>query len=366
MKKIFLWGYWTQNFGDDLFLKVYQKQMKKFNIKTYILTEKRYSDFYKNMGFNTICKNTFFYRLTYKFLAIFNLPELFFLLINKNDLFVMLGGSLFAENKGMIAEKMQFRNLEYATNKAKKSFVIGSNFGPYKTEEFKTNYAKLFKNMEDVSFRDQKSYELFSQELKNVRYAPDIAFEGRWTESREKKDCIVVSVIDLENRQNLFKYKDIYEKGIVTICLHHIKKGKKVYLLSLCDKEGDTITCDNIRKMIDEKYKKYVKVVNYESIDETINLLSSANKIYATRFHALMMALYFKKNVIPIIYNEKGINAIKSYCRDLQWFEIADFNGITIDRMINTNQIADLQIPNSKQFQKLDEYCKLRYNHNGN
>ena len=70
----------------------------------------------------------------------------------------MLGGSLFAENKGMIAEKMQFRNLEYATNKAKKSFVIGSNFGPYKTEQFKTNYTKLFKNMEDVSFRDQKSY----------------------------------------------------------------------------------------------------------------------------------------------------------------------------------------------------------------
>ena len=49
MKKIFLWGYWTQNFGDDLFLKVYQEQMKKFNIKTYILTEKKYSDFYKNM-----------------------------------------------------------------------------------------------------------------------------------------------------------------------------------------------------------------------------------------------------------------------------------------------------------------------------
>lgn len=40
MKKIFLWGYWTKNFGDDLFLKVYQEQMKKFNIKTYILTEK--------------------------------------------------------------------------------------------------------------------------------------------------------------------------------------------------------------------------------------------------------------------------------------------------------------------------------------
>ena len=70
--------------------------------------------------------------------------------------------------------------------------------------------------------------------------------------------------------------------------------------------------------------------------------------------------------MIPIIYNEKGINAIKSYCKDLQWFKIEDFNNITIDRMINTNQIADLKIPNSKQFQKLNEYCKLRYNHYDN
>ena len=26
MKKIFLWGYWAKNFGDDLFLKVYLDQ----------------------------------------------------------------------------------------------------------------------------------------------------------------------------------------------------------------------------------------------------------------------------------------------------------------------------------------------------
>ena len=46
MKKIFLWGYWAKNFGDDLFLKVYLDQMKEANINTYILTEKKYKKFY--------------------------------------------------------------------------------------------------------------------------------------------------------------------------------------------------------------------------------------------------------------------------------------------------------------------------------
>lgn len=49
MKKIFLWGYWAKNFGDDLFLKVYLDQMKEANINTYILTEKKYKKFYEEI-----------------------------------------------------------------------------------------------------------------------------------------------------------------------------------------------------------------------------------------------------------------------------------------------------------------------------
>ena len=58
MKKIFLWGYWAKNFGDDLFLKVYLDQMKEANINTYILTEKKYKKFYEEMGVKFECDLT--------------------------------------------------------------------------------------------------------------------------------------------------------------------------------------------------------------------------------------------------------------------------------------------------------------------
>lgn len=361
MKRIFLWGYWAKNFGDDLFLKVYLDQIKEVNISTYILTEKKYKKFYKKMGVKVVSKDSFIYRLIYRVLTICRKPELYFLLVNKRSLFVLLGGSLFAENKGTLVEQKQFLNLDYATTKAEKTFVIGSNFGPYAHEKFKERYEVLFGKMEDVTFRDKMSYELFNRTLKNVRYAPDIAFEGNWKNNKKNSDSIVISVINVEHRQELVAYKEVYEKGIADICLYHIQRNEKIFLLSLCEQEGDILVCQRIYKNLNQSDKQFVEVINYNSIDRTIELFASAKKIYATRFHALMMALYFHKNIVPIIYNEKGINAIESYCRSLKWFSIKNFNEKTLHQMMKVDQTAELELPDSKQFQGLLEYCKIRW-----
>lgn len=91
------------------------------------------------MGVKVVTKDSFIYKLSYKLLMLCRKPELYFLLVNKRSLFVLLGGSLFAENKGELAEQQQFVNLDYATTKAEKAFVIGSNFGPYTHEKYKNN-----------------------------------------------------------------------------------------------------------------------------------------------------------------------------------------------------------------------------------
>lgn len=364
MRKIFLWGYWAKNFGDDLFLKVYLEQMKEATHNTYILTEKKYKEFYKKMGVKVVTKDSFIYKLSYKLLMLCRKPELYFLLVNKRSLFVLLGGSLFAENKGELAEQQQFVNLDYATTKAEKAFVIGSNFGPYTHEKYKKQYEVLFGKMEDVSFRDKMSFDLFNQTLKNVRYAPDIAFEGKWEKNIKNSNNIVISVINLETRQELAAYKVIYEKGIADICLHHINKNEKIFLVSLCQQEGDDLACKRINDILNQNNKRFVEVINYNSIDRTIELFASAKKIYATRFHALMMGLYFHKNIVPIIYNEKGINAIKSYCRPLKWFSIENFDEKTLHQMTKIEQTAELELPASRQFQGLLEYYRLRWCNN--
>ena len=130
-------------------------------------------------------------------------------------------------------------------------------------------------------------------------------------------------------------------------------------MLSLCEQEGDILACQRIYEMLNQQDKRFIEMINYNSIDRTIELLASAKKIYATRFHALMMALYFHKNVVPIIYNEKGINAIESYCRSLKWFSIENFNEDTLLQMTKIDQTAELELPDSKQFQGLLKYCRI-------
>ena len=169
----------------------------------------------------------------------------------------------------------------------------------------------------------------------------------------------MISVINVEHRQELATHKEIYEKGIADICLYHIHRNEKVFLLSLCEQEGDILACQRIYEMLNQQDKRFIEMINYNSIDRTIELLASAKKIYATRFHALMMALYFHKNVVPIIYNEKGINAIESYCRSLKWFSIENFNEDTLLQMMKIDQTAELELPDSKQFQGLLKYCRI-------
>ena len=67
--------------------------------------------------------------------------------------------------------------------------------------------------MEDVSFRDKMSFDLFNQTLKNVRYAPDIAFEGKW-EKYKNSNNIVISVINLKLDKSLQLIKIFMKKAL--------------------------------------------------------------------------------------------------------------------------------------------------------
>ena len=50
MKKIYLWGYWTKNFGDDLFLAILKSKLKN-NVDLILNTEKKYASYYEKLGY---------------------------------------------------------------------------------------------------------------------------------------------------------------------------------------------------------------------------------------------------------------------------------------------------------------------------
>lgn len=347
MKKIIVWGYWVKNFGDDLFLKsLINKVKEKNNMPIVINSSKKYKKYYESMGVKVIKNDSFTYKITNKILKFFGKTDYYFLKCKKNDYFVMLGGSLFAENKHLNIEKRQLLNLRYAVNKTNYSFVIGSNFGPYKNSDFYNSYLELFAKTRDISFRDINSFNLFSSKLSNVRYGLDIALEGEWDNneinaSNKDEDIIAISIIDLENREELINYQAQYEHCIANICNYYIKLGKKIVFLSLCEKEGDKKAYERVLKLVDNS--KMIRIVEYIDIDSINDVIKSSSKIYATRFHAIMMGIYYNKKIIPFVYNEKTKNALETYIEEYISFDIKQLNKYQFQEYIDCNQILQLK-----------------------
>ena len=57
---------------------------------------------------------------------------------------------------------------------ADKTFVLGTNFGPYRNSWYKKLYSDIFnKYVTDICFRDQYTFQLFKSD-EHIRVAPDI------------------------------------------------------------------------------------------------------------------------------------------------------------------------------------------------
>ena len=65
-------------------------------------------------------------------------------------------------------------------------FVLGANFGPYHTEEYRSAMDKVYTKLKDICFRDTYSKNLFADN-DHVRQAPDILFSYPMPKVEENK-----------------------------------------------------------------------------------------------------------------------------------------------------------------------------------
>ena len=298
--QIYLNAYLEKNFGDDLFVKIIVDRYK--NHTFYAI-----SNSYKTIDNLQIYKNTLKMRILNKL----GLKEKVY--INSKDISVSIGGSMFIEGLSPIERKKIYGNNPY--------YILGSNFGPYKTEKFYKKGYELFKNAEDVCVRDKYTYNLF-KDLPNVRYAPDIVFTldtSKIKISEEKK--AIISVIDCENKLGK-QYQEKYENMIKEMIKFFIDNGYKVALMSFCKRENDEIAIERILNNLDENTKQQVQKYFYDgNVEETLDYIAQSQIIVGTRFHANILGLLLRKTVIPIIYSNKT----SEFLKDIK------FEGKTID-----------------------------------
>ena len=349
-KKTVVWGYFAKNLGDDLMLKAFLNATKDKYKKVYINSYKEYRDYYSELGVVVVSVNSFFYRVINKILAVLHKPQLYYHypIMLKGD-FVILGGSLFAESDNYDINQSQFVNLSSAVNKSSDAYVIGSNFGPYNNKEFLHNYKSLFGRCKDVCFRDKKSYNIFSNNY-NVRYAPDIILSGIWDETKHEKksNSVIMSVIDLDRRKDLQFAKKEYEAMMADIAKIHLQCGDRVLLSAFCEFEGDVEACVRIKNLCG---KDNVDIIVYNDWN-FLDLFSSANKIYGTRFHSVILSMYYNIPCVPFIYTQKTYDALASYGVSFDCVNLRNLSDYSIKEITENYGIRDTNFDLKKLAEK--------------
>lgn len=296
-------GYWNNNLGDDLFLKILSERYPKHQF--YIMAGGK--------GFETlkVLKNVhqihipFYIKLLNCFHKQLNVNPTKLLgsfqanLAKEFDAFCEIGGSLFIlPSKGM-GDMFDVRNL-IIQDKNLPYFVIGSNFGPFYHKYQIKKYAELFERMTAITFRDTYSYQLFPS-LNNITYAPDVVFNLDISPYETDEEYTLVSIINPRNRFNS-QIADQYFSLMNKIVNELLDNNEKVVLMSFCDAEGDLEAANRIKNNIN---RKNISVYSHHNIEQSLEIISHAKQIIAARYHSMILAWLFHKPTFVMSYSNK-------------------------------------------------------------
>ncbi|WP_078378671.1 polysaccharide pyruvyl transferase family protein [Sutcliffiella halmapala] len=360
MKKIMLNAYTNRNLGDDLFIKVLCERY--LNTEFVLYAPKEYKEFTQNSpNINFVRSDYKIYKGINFILRKLNVNYMFTRnsVAERCDAGIYIGGSLFMQYNNW-ENKYKFKKGMYIPGKP--FFLLGANFGPYKSDEFYLKYKSLFSNFTDICFREKYSYNLF-QDLGNVRVADDIIFQLKkdGIEEKKKEKNIVISVIK-PSRKHISNLDEIYYNKIKDIAIYFINRDYNVTLMSFCEPEGDNEAVEKIISLIPFEYSDRIARHLYElNIEETLEVISKSSLIIATRFHAMILGWIYNRPVYPIAYSEKMTNVMEdvnfkgafanldniSETDPKEIFESMDRNIIDISKQI---------VNSEKHFAILDEY----------
>lgn len=352
MKKIFLKAYLNNNLGDDLFVDIITKRYPntEFHMFAYKSVDTQFNE-------NVKLHNSKTDKLINKSIKAITLNKtnLESIYMKKCDATVLIGGSMFIEKR--------HKKLD-SKLKDNKFYIIGTNFGPYETNEFKEYYTDLFGHAQDVCFREKNSYDLFAN-LKNVRYTCDIVFGLKLDETEIKDDKnVVISVIDCDKKGEP-KNKEQYEKLILELIRMFANLDYKITLMSFCKNEGDEDAIKTITdKITDNTIKEKINQYNYNgNIEEALNVLQKSSIIVGSRFHANVLGLVMNKAILPIAYSDKTINTLndigyKGKVIDIRKLEQFEIDQLTKEDLTYKLNIDDFRSKSEEHFKQLDKFLK--------
>ncbi len=345
--KVLLYVYPAINLGDNLFVYTLLKRYPEI-------------DFYMQVEDET-------YQKIYE-----KFPNMHFLKEPRNvgivkvkeyDAIIYVGGSIFMESEYAFNEMKEFNYLiNQCIGQGKKFFYMSSNFGPYKTQEYLEKARENFA-ISKVCFRDKESYQLF-QDLETVSYAPDMAFSLKIPKVTKKKKTIGISVIDLEDREDLKDKTAIYEDLIKRIIIKFAKRNYQVKLFSFSQFQADDKAIKRILDSVPNQYKKKVTTRYFDGdIDSYLQDYAKMQYMVCTRFHSMILSILFGQKIYNITYSKKQENVILDTNLFKRYQKIKDLNYETRVRKFYfkkpaKSKVEEIIIESQKQFENLENVIK--------
>lgn len=352
--------YDRQNLGDDLFIHTITKRYTK--TKFYVWTSATNIETFKSLpNLKVLNQDSQFVKFLKKIRPSF-VSRYKGRMENRCEAVVYIGGSLFIEYDNW---KTILTWWDYEA-KNRNFYVLGANFGPYKTEEYREELANVFANTKDVCFRDSYSYEQFS-EVSTVRMAPDILFDLDMPKRTDEKKRLFISVIDCKEKSegiNQFADFEVEYLNYLTRCIvASINQEFSVTLSSFCKAEGDEYAIKKVMSLLPQGLLSKVDVLNYngKNAEEVLQAISNSDFVIASRFHAAILGFVSMKPVLPIVYSDKTIHVLQDIqfqglVLDLRKIQNVDFSKILENpRRQQIDNIKQLQLESANHFLKLDK-----------
>lgn len=336
--KIYVDAYLAKNLGDDLFVDILTKRYQNHKFFAISKGEKEYNK--ENLK---VYNNKYFFKILKRF-------QLEKCLANRYDAVVTIGGSMFMENNDS--------NRDFSLGKNKR-YLLGVNFGPYKTEKYYQNIHNMMSKLEDVCFRDKYSYNLF-KDLPNTRCASDIIFSMDTSKVKiTNRKRAIISIISPKDKLDE-KYQEKYENKMIELIKFLDGKGYEICLMSFCKIENDEQEIENIINKLPKTYRDKVERYCYNgNIEQALNVLGDCQLIVGGRFHANILGLVLGKSILPVLYSDKTLHVLQDMeinvpIIDIRKLDEFDVKSLT-DEQLNTHFDVEKQKKDAQRhFEKLD------------
>lgn len=328
--EVFVRGFFHINLGDDLFLYILAKRYPQHNF--HVIINDEYTNVFRDEENIILHPYKKIRRGLDRFLT--NYKKDFYLEIEKKcQLNVVIGGSMFQENVDDSAARERLAKMPNLNP----TFILGANFGPYVTEDYRLLVRSYLSKAEDVCFRDIWSKEKFP-ELTNVRFAPDIVLgiPNIVPKAAERKKRIFISVIDCLTRGNRIKeLVTDYENFIIRCVNYYSDQQYKVVLSSFCKMEGDEDAINRIIEKLPAEKRHQVSVLNYngDNWEVIVDSIKASEKIIASRFHSMILGMVYGVAILPIAYNKKFEQFLDNFSLSQYCLSISDLNTQSPDQI---------------------------------